>query len=323
MDSNIIPKISVILPVYNGEKYIKQSVDSILSQTFTNFELIIIDDGSKDKSVEIIESYTDTRIRLIKNSTNRGTIESLNIGIKESRADFIARMDQDDISFPQRLQVEYDFLINNRHIAIVGSWSYIINKDGDKLRIYKNPETWDVIKYELMFGNKLVHPSIMMRKSIIMKMGMYEKGCITEDYNLYSRLVHIYGLANIPTPLIYYRQHEESVTGVSTSQKIIHNDTNKMILKNISYYLKLTERQHYLISEVLIARNPNPSLSMKDVYFAYRTHKVIYEIFTKKESLNDDDLKSIKRLYTSRRNLMLVKYLVGKYHWIKECLKLQ
>src|SRR5690606_30041678 len=122
--------ITVLMPVYNAEKYLREAIDSVLNQTFKNFEFLIIDDGSNDASVEIIESYKDSRIRLIHNQTNSGISYTLNRGIHLSSFDLIARMDADDISHKQRLEKQYKYALKYSDYSLFSSWVRIINNDG-------------------------------------------------------------------------------------------------------------------------------------------------------------------------------------------------
>lgn len=317
MAKNIVPKVSVLMPVYNCEKYLRQALDSILAQTFKDFELIIINDGSSDSTVEILKEYSDKRIRLINNPKNLGLIKTLNIGLKIARAKYVARMDADDISFPERLQVEYDYLKKNKHVVVIGSWSQIIDSKGNNLKIHKNPTEYQGMKYELMFGNTMTHPSIMMKKHIIIKEGGYsDLFNHTEDFNLYSRLIHKHVLKNLGRPLIYYRQHEESVTWTNSSQEILRENTYKIMRQNISYYTPITDHEHWLITKVLTVRHPDSNLRLKDVIDAYLLHRRIYKAFKNKEELDSNDISVVRHLYKGHNKLMITKYLIGKY---KKC----
>ncbi len=160
MDQDIKPSISVILPVYNADRYLRAAIQSILDQTLSNFELIIINDGSIDNSKAIVESFIDPRIIFIENPKNLGLIATLNKGLTLAKSNLVARMDADDIAFPERLQIQFDFLTQHPEVTLVGTWSDIINEKGVHCKIHKNPLTHTAIMYELMFGNTITHPSI-------------------------------------------------------------------------------------------------------------------------------------------------------------------
>lgn len=315
MDTALIPTISVVLPVYNAEKYIRKSLESILAQTFTDFEILLVDNASTDSTIEILKSYTDPRIRIIINPSNLGLIASLNIGLNSARGKYIARMDHDDIALPERFQKEYDFLESHQDIVLVGTWSNIMDSNENFIRIHKNPLQNNVIKYELMFGNTITHPSIMMRRDIVNAVGGYDSAWInTEDYNLYSRLIRNHKLANIGEPLINYRVHGASLTNEASSQVVMHENTKKMIRLNISNYIPLSDTEHWLITQVLIKRYPDPKVKLSNIIKAYALHKKIYHAYIAQEKLEDEDMRQIHKRYVARRNLMFKTYLIGKYH---------
>ncbi len=213
--SDNFPKISVIMPFYNAESYIGQAIESILNQSFSNFELILINDASNDNSEEIIARYLkDKRIIYIKNNFNKGIVYNLNAGLKLAKSEIIARMDGDDISNKERFAKQYDFLQNNSDISVVGSFVKIIDGLGrqiDKRTKLLDPEK---IKNDLIVYSPLVHPSVMFRKSHVLAVGGYREKCIyVEDVDLWYRLAYSgYKISNIPEFLLKYRFHENSTS---------------------------------------------------------------------------------------------------------------
>lgn len=209
---NTEPKISVVMPVHNGEKYIKPSIESILDQTFKNFEFIIINDGSTDKTAEILENYkADERIKTIE-TNHIGLKNALNKGIKKANGKYIVRMDSDDISKLDRLDKQYNFMENNSEVAMVGSQAILINENGDEIEIFDYIKKEDKeIKKQLLRTCPFIHPSVMIRKSILDKVGYY-KIRYAEDYELWSRIVPYYKVSNILEPLIKYRKHQNQST---------------------------------------------------------------------------------------------------------------
>lgn len=207
-----MPKISVVLPVYNGEKYLKESIDSILNQTFSDFEFIIVNDGSTDKTEEIIESYNDGRIKYFKKE-NSGIVDSLNYGIEKSNTDLIVRMDADDISNPSRLQKLLNFMENNGEVDICGSWAEKINENGDQKGVLNYPPIKDkeIRKYAYLH-NPFIHPSVIFRKKIFDDVGGYKNFKHVEDYELWIRLLQKGIGHNIPECLIKYRIHGNQIT---------------------------------------------------------------------------------------------------------------
>jgi len=209
------PKVSVILPVYNCEKYLQYAIESILDQTFKDFELLILDDGSTDKSSEIAKKYAakDNRIRYFYHS-NMGLAKTLNKGLKLARGVYIARQDADDISHPERLEKQVKYLDGHPEIALVGTSMYQIDEKGKKLYFYKFPTSHNKIIKLLEKGeNPFPHTSIMIRKSVINMIGGYrELFKKAQDYDLYLRVCERFKVASIPEPLVQVRFHEESIS---------------------------------------------------------------------------------------------------------------
>ncbi|MCS3158304.1 glycosyltransferase [Phocaeicola dorei] len=200
------PIVTVLMPVYNAEKYLAEAINSILNQTFTNYELLIINDGSTDKSEEIILKYSDKRIRYIKNDKNIRLVATLNKGIELAKGKYIARMDADDISVPTRLEKQITLLENNEDIGVCGSFLYVF---GENIRNYiaKKPLTDIGIKSALLVQNPLGHPNVTIRKSILIKHHIRydERFYRMEDWGLWITLMNKCKYANIPEILLQYR----------------------------------------------------------------------------------------------------------------------
>ncbi|MBD3275446.1 MAG: glycosyltransferase [Candidatus Marinimicrobia bacterium] len=216
--------ISVILPVYNAQDYLKESIDSIRNQSYKDFELIIIDDGSTDNSMSIIESYKreDTRIRFIRNAVNRGNYPSRNHGISLARGEFIAVMDSDDIALADRFEIQLRYLQNNKDVLLIGSQVLMIDPQGNELGVKGDiPIKHDEINEKLLSGKwAIIHPSVMMRKDAVEKIGGYrEKFRSCADHDLYLQLSEIGKVANLPDILLKYRQHYSSMTMNQTDQQ--------------------------------------------------------------------------------------------------------
>ncbi len=164
-----IPKVSVLMPVYNGALFLRSAIESILNQSFVDLELLIIDDGSTDSSADIIHSFDDLRIRYIKNEENLGIVKSLNKGLTLARGIYIARMDADDISLPQRLQRQVDFLDANPETGICGSNAITIDSEGNRQRLWFYAEKPENVLISRTFVCPFLHPTIMARKEILTK----------------------------------------------------------------------------------------------------------------------------------------------------------
>jgi glycosyltransferase involved in cell wall biosynthesis len=207
------PAISVIIPVYNGEKYIFESIESILKQSFIDFELIIINDGSTDRTADIILSFSDRRIRLF-NQENSGMAASLNFGIKNSNGRYIARQDADDISHPLRFEREINFLETNPSCALVGTKAKIISESGKQIGLLNHPSDNAVLKLLLLFDNPFVHSSVMINRTLAGDALYYDasKPVLIQDYELWSRLSANNIIANLDDVLVDYREVKDSIS---------------------------------------------------------------------------------------------------------------
>jgi glycosyltransferase involved in cell wall biosynthesis len=207
------PKVSVVMPVFNGEKFLKEAIDSILNQTFTDFEFIIVNDGSTDNTRNIIQNYNDHRIKLLNNKSNLGISRAANIGIKASCGIYIARQDADDISMPERLEKEASFLDQNKNVGLVGTYYFVINENCKILNTIKCLTKSIELRKKLLEGNQFGHGTTMFRKEYIDKIGVYrEEFKLAEDFDFYLRISEIYDVANIPEPLYKWRLNIKSVS---------------------------------------------------------------------------------------------------------------
>lgn len=212
--------ISVILPLYNAEKYILSSIESVLNQTRVNFELIVVDDGSTDNSSKIVKSISDPRIRYYRKE-NGGIISALNFGLSMAVGTIIARMDADDIMESHRLFKQAKYLINNG-LDIVGSFIKLINEDGSVIGSKSFPvKHYDIIS-ALPFFNPICHPSTMMRTSVLSDVGGYQVGTDgAEDFDLWCKLSQKYRFGNIPEYLLKYRLTPQSLSRTSFDKRMI------------------------------------------------------------------------------------------------------
>ena len=229
--------LSVILPVYNGEKYLKLAIDSILNQTYPYFELIVLNDGSTDSTEEIIKSYKDTRIVYVKKE-NSGLADTLNVGWRMAKYDWIARMDCDDIAFTNRFEEQVKFL--NCNIDIVGAAALTIDENNNEIGQIYLPKSKDEIirKGKTAF----IHPTVIIRKSILKKLGGYDVNFRrTEDLNLWMRYFSIgENIYNIQKKLIYYRKPSNRKTSTIEIIEPFIND----YLKQKRYFKQLKKEQY-------------------------------------------------------------------------------
>lgn len=206
-----MPKISVVMPVYNAEKYLREAIDSILSQTYTDFEFIIIDDGSTDSSPEIVRTYDDARIRFFQNEHNMGVAATLNRGLDLATGEYIARMDSDDISLPERFVKQMEYMDKHPECAVVGTDMEIF---GAKRYQFIHSTAPEQLKVDLLFASALGHPTVMMRSSVVGKDGLHYDNSYNgiEDYELWVRVAAQHELGNLDSILLRYRMHSSQVT---------------------------------------------------------------------------------------------------------------
>lgn len=210
-ETGAAPLVSVVLPVYNGKEYLAEAIDSVLAQTFINFELIMIDDGSTDGSQQILKDYErrDSRMRVIVRE-NRGLATTLNDSIDIARGKWIARMDQDDIALPRRFELQLEWL-ERTGADIAGSW---VRRFGtsDK-RVVRLRQTDEAIKMEMLFCSPFAHPSVMMRTSMIKQLRYDSAWDKAEDYDLWERAIEAgYKMTNVPEVLLLYRVHATQIS---------------------------------------------------------------------------------------------------------------
>jgi len=210
------PLVSVILPVYNSANYLAMAIESVLVQTYTHFELIVINDGSTDESENIINSFKDARIKQVKNERNIGLIATLNRGIEIANGEYIARMDADDICLPNRLMLQVNYLEKNTSVAVVASFVEYINAFNKAIghwEIDRLSNNEKAILKTLPKENCLAHPTIMFRAAVAKQYKYHYKQKHTEDYDLWLRIAADGALiGKINEVLLQYRVHENSIT---------------------------------------------------------------------------------------------------------------
>lgn len=227
------PLISVLMPMYNAEDFLHEAVQSILNQTFQDFEFLIIDDGSTDSSVDIIRSFSDPRIRLYLNEKNLGISATLNRGIDLAESDLIARMDADDISHTERLKKQYNFTIIHPDGALYSCWAAEITEDGKALHTIRFPP--DHYFFNLPFSCWIYHPTMVYRKEAINAVGKYTVA-YSEDYELAWQLSRDYKMYHQPEVLLKYRITGQSLWQVTKKQEY-RTSFFQQVRRNISYYL--------------------------------------------------------------------------------------
>lgn len=216
------PTVSVLMPVYNAGSFLQSAIDSILFQSFNDFEFIIINDGSSDESEMIIQSYDDPRIRYIKNESNLRLIRTLNKGLAMATGEFIARMDADDIAEPDRLEKQISFMKDNPNIGVCGSW---FQSFGLAENPVKYPTDDFSIRYTSLYQCPFCHPTVILRTNVIRKNQLEYSMDFphAEDYEFWLRTSRVTQMANVPHYLLKYRQHESSISKVESQTQDSHS----------------------------------------------------------------------------------------------------
>jgi len=213
------------MSVHNDLQYLRESVDSILNQSLGDFEFILIDDGSTDGSGSFLKNLSDPRVKLIVNASNIGLTASLNLGLEIAHGKFLARMDADDISEPQRLQRQVEFLEAHPQIGIVGCSRHLIDEAGKTVAIAPALEDDLAIRWKCLMGNPFAHPTVMIRRQVLLDNALrYDPFFRTaQDYELWTRLLPCTQAANLPEPLLRYRLRN-GISRASKSQQLANHD---------------------------------------------------------------------------------------------------
>lgn len=211
------PKISVVMPVYNGEKYLHATMKSMIDQTFRDFELLVMDDGSTDRTAQILDAYAkkDHRIRVFR-QPNKGIVESLNSLVARAKADLVARMDADDIAYPQRLAMQYAYMENSPKTVLLGATCAVLKNGTEKKGVTDTFQEDFLNRWFMVFNCPFVHSAVMFRKKAFMECGGYWNGEYpAEDYGLWIRMKKYGLMENLQEILGEYRQNVESVSGAN------------------------------------------------------------------------------------------------------------
>lgn len=227
------PLVSVLIPCYNVEKYIEESINSILSQTYTNLEVIAIDDCSTDNTRKILQQLAekDSRITIVRNTENLKLIATLNKGIALCKGDYIARMDADDISLPTRIEKEVDFLEKHQDHDIVSVQFYAFHSDNPAKRDLHHSPTHDAeLRAYMLFRSGICHPAVLMRKRVFSELGLkFEQEYLhVEDYALWSEALYKTKIANLSEPLLLYRVHKQQVSSLNED---LQTENKKKVFK--------------------------------------------------------------------------------------------
>ena len=208
------PLVSIVMAVHNGERHLDAALSSILSQTYAALEIIVVDDGSSDRTAELLAQCDDPRLRILTNTSCQGLARSLNRGIEAATGDYVARMDADDVCHPSRIQRQVHYMQRHAEVGLLGTAYRLINDAGAALGIAYPPADDAAMRWRLLFMPPLAHPSAMMRRALLQRHELrYDPEWPTaQDYELWSRLLKHCRGANLPEVLFDYRTHAQSVS---------------------------------------------------------------------------------------------------------------
>jgi glycosyltransferase involved in cell wall biosynthesis len=246
--------VTVLMPVYNAGRYLRPAIQSILQQTFRDFELLIVNDASTDGCQDVLRSFPDNRIRVLENKNNLGLAHSLNRGLQVAAGELIARQDADDLSHPERLEAQVQVLRAHPDIALVGTQAIIIDEFGRYKRVLLDrPHEHIAIKWDLLFDNSFVHTSVMFRKTIVRdNLGGYDPSyAACEDYELWSRIAEVCHVANLSRHLVSHRVHSSSKRE-GTEHSVKMQDITKVVKRNAEAMFGkgfLSENESFLLAE--------------------------------------------------------------------------
>lgn len=233
------PLVSIVMATYNSEQFISESINSILSQSYSDFEFIIVDDGSVDHTIDKIKTFKDSRIRIFENIANKGNYTRRNEGCKLANGKYIAIMDADDIAFPDRLEKQIGILEADDKLLALGTFFQYINGP-----IMTKPINYDYVKLALLFNNVFLHPSLVIRNSILQQVNYYDIDYYySADYNLACKIAIKGRIENIPEVLMMYRYHENQIsTAHHQDQKKYANIIRLEYLSDLGFVLSDTEK---------------------------------------------------------------------------------
>ncbi|POY35540.1 hypothetical protein C3K47_14180 [Solitalea longa] len=269
------PKVTILVPVYNSAAYVGQAIKSILDQTFSNFELLIIDDGSTDNSLEIINSFQDIRIRLLSNGLNKGLTYTRNKGISEAFGEYLAFLDSDDVCDLNRISIQCDFLDNNKAFAGCGGHAIIIDENGQATGKILTCTNATEIKSKLFFQNTFVNSTMMIRTVIAKEFRFSSSFELAEDYDLWARISEKHTLTNLDKFLISYRIHNNNISIGSDSKSERLKVFVKIILKHRREKLNFDSTQINDDIHTALSSNSFSEYSLNDYHtFLVKAHQL-------------------------------------------------
>lgn len=265
------PLVSVVMTVYNGGSFVKEAVRSIFDQTFTDFEFIVIDNASTDGTRLYLKDLHEPRLRLVLNEKNEGQTKALNRGLKMARGEFIARMDADDVSLPERLAVQVNHLRGHLRQGVVGSWHEEIDEHGKFLKLMRYPSDPLEIRCNLISDGDLTlrcfaHPTALFRAAALRDVGGYDESVLyAQDYELWTRMLAKYDIGNVPCALLRYRVSKKSTSNRHRSE--MSAELDRIVRKNLRrLWPDISECDENILSQMLRNKPIREKISPLEVY---------------------------------------------------------
>ncbi len=259
------PTVTVFMTAYNAGRYIKESIQSVMNQTYTDFELIIVDDGSTDDTFNIISRFDDPRIRIIRNENNKGLVFSRNIALSEAKGIFLAILDSDDIALPERLRIQIKEFSSRPDLALLGTQAYHLDqhskRNGKLLVVPIGP---DIITCKLLFFNTFIHSSVMMKTSVFRSVGGYGMYPFAQDYDLMIRISRKNVIDNLGIPLVEYRTHDTNVSHIHAEKQALHRFSIKISQLEA---LEINGKPEYV--EMLLEHPSKTSIKISDYHLFF------------------------------------------------------
>lgn len=317
-----MPKVSVVMPAYNAEKYICEAIDSILNQTFTDFEFLIINDGSTDRTKELILSYNNPCIVYLENERNSGIVVTLNKGLDSAKGEYIARMDADDIAISSRLEKQVAILESDKTIGVLGTGTRIFGETVDTHDTTSSTNS-DKLKAELLFSPCICHPSVMIRKSVLEKYNIRYKNEFkgAEDYEMWWQIARVSKILATPEVLHCYRIHPHQVTKVKDESyfalldrmldlrletldiKLTDDERKSFLLYCFGQYESYEKQSMELFIDTLYKMlNANAKVKFFNQFYLREVMALAVEYSLNNSSLTDDD-RSVCRKDAKRKGI--------------------
>ncbi len=308
------PVVSVVMSVYNGERYLREAVDSILAQTFTDFEFVIVDDASTDGTPTLLAEYAarDARIVPCHNVKNLGLTRSLNIGLRAARGDLIARQDADDMSLPTRLAAQVDWLTAHPAVGLLGTASTIVDETGRTIGADYPPTMDATIRWRLLAGNAFTHSSVLFRRALATAQGLWYNETLpcAQDYALWVRMAGVMQMANLAEPLVRYRMHAQSVSTLRRDEQ--QAVAAAIAQRQLMALLPALEEDAVRILRTLLAGQAHPDQPLSPGVIAH-VH-ALFGAFVAHHQLSPPTARAVKA-YAMQGLLSMLRTTHSGYWW--------